>query len=248
MNNRPIGMFDSGIGGITVLKEYLKLFTNEKFIYYADTKNIPYGNKSKEQIIEYSKKIVEFFISKNVKAIVIACGTVSSLAYDYLIEHYDIPIFNIIDPLVKNIQYKNIGVIATQASIKSHVWENKIHKYNQDTNIYPVACPLLVPLAEKGLYKTFISKIIIKKYLEGFKDKNIECLVLGCTHYPLFNKFIQNELGDNIKIINLGEISALDFQKQSNIEFSSNMLQEQNVSYIASGNINKFLKKIKKME
>ncbi|MBQ9315100.1 MAG: glutamate racemase [Clostridia bacterium] len=184
MDNRPIGMFDSGVGGITVLKEYLKLMPNENYIYYADTKHLPYGNKTKEQIISYSEKIVDYFISKNVKAIVIACGTASSLAYESLISKYDVPILDIISPVAENLSISKVGLIATQGSINSHVWENKIHHFNPNINIYSKACPKLVPLAEKNLNNSLFSKIVLKKYLKDLKAYDIEALILRMYTLP----------------------------------------------------------------
>ena len=178
MDNRPIGMFDSGVGGLTVLKEYLKLMPNENYIYYADTKHLPYGEKTREQIISYAEEIVEFFISKNVKAIVIACGTVSSLAYEHLKEKYSVPIFDIITPTASTISALNVGVIATAGSIKSNMWENRIRGMKRQVNVYSQACPRLVPLAEKNLYNSFISKIYLRKYLKELKSKNLDALIM----------------------------------------------------------------------
>ena len=245
MNDKPIGIFDSGIGGLTVLKEYLKLLPNENYIYYADTDNLPYGDKTQEEIIEYSKRIVEYFISKNVKAIIIACGTASSLAYPYLKEHYNIPIFNIITPVAQNIKEKSIGIIATQGSINSHVWENEIIKYNPDINITTKACPNLVPLAEKGLVDSLQAKNEIKNYLKIFKDKNIEALILGCTHYPLFSNLIQKELGNNVKLINVGTYSATQFKNylmQNNL--ANDIRNTGKVSYTVNGDKNTFIKNV----
>lgn len=243
MNNKPIGIFDSGIGGLTVLKEYIKLFPNEDFIYYADTANLPYGDKSKEQIIEYAKNIVEFFISRNVKAIVIACGTASSLAYSYLKENYDIPIFNIIEPIAKNIKEKNIGILATQGSISSNVWKKEILKYNSDSNIVSIACPKLVPLAEKGLANSIEAKIAIENYLKIFKIKKIDSLILGCTHYPLFSSLIKNELGNDIRLINPGIYSANDFKNYLGKNDISNHIQNiGKIHYIVTGNRDEFIK------
>ncbi len=244
MNDRPIGMFDSGIGGLTVLKEYINMFPNENFIYYADTNNLPYGDKSKEQILEYSKRIVEFLISKNVKAIVIACGTVSSLAYEYLKENYNIPIFNIIEPTAKSLKEKNIGVIATQASISSNVWENEIHKYNPNCNVQVKACPKLVPLAENGLSNSVESKNILKEYLKDFN--NIDSLILGCTHYPLFAPTISRILGSSVKLINVGVCSAIDFNKNF-IYKNSKTSTTNKISLFVNGNKEDFIEKAKKI-
>ena len=242
MNNNPIGIFDSGIGGLTVLKEYMKILPNEDYIYYADTANLPYGDKNKEQIIEYASKIVTYFISRNVKAIIIACGTASSLAYQYLIKNFDIPIFNIIEPVAKNLKEKDIGIIATAGSISSHVWENEIRKFNPESTITSVACPKLVPLAEKGLTNSSQAKNAIKNYLKIFKAKKISSLILGCTHYPLFSDIIEKELGKDVKLINTGIYSANEFKQY--LEQNNLFNDTQNISkvdYIVSGNKNIFI-------
>ena len=150
MDTRPIGMFDSGCGGLTVLKEYIKEMPNENFIYYGDTAHLPYGDKSKEKIIEFSKSIIEFLISKNVKMIIIACGTASAQAFDELNSNYNIPIKNIIDPVASSLNDKNIGIIATKGTIKSTAWENAILKHNPNANVTSIACPLFVPIVEEG--------------------------------------------------------------------------------------------------
>ena len=178
MDNRPIGMFDSGVGGLTVLQEYQKLMPNENYIYYADTKHLPYGNKKKEDIIAYTEKIVKYLLSKNVKAIVIACGTASSLAYEHLKEKYNIPIFDIITPVSNTIRAKKIGIIATKGSVKSNVWKNKIQNSNPQSTIYSQACPLLVPLAERNLEHSLISKMVLKKYIKPFKNYDLDLLIL----------------------------------------------------------------------
>lgn len=248
MDNRPIGMFDSGIGGLTVLKEYLKFMPNESYIYYADTKHLPYGDKTKEEIISYAEEIVEYLISKNVKAIVIACGTASSLAYEHLKSKYDVPIFDIITPTANYVKATNIGVIATQGSIQSHVWEKRLHDINPKSNIYPQACPNLVPLAEKGLSQSLVAKYYIKKYVEELKKCNLDACILGCTHYPLFGKFIQKELGENVELINIGTPSAKMFQEyltSHSLETSSQT--HGNVTYIASHNEKQFLQKASKL-
>lgn len=210
MDNRPIGMFDSGSGGLTVLKEYMKLMPNEDYIYYGDTAHLPYGDKSKEKIIEFSEKIVEFLISQNVKMIVIACGTASAQAYEELSKKYDIPIKNIITPTAKKISDSNIGVIATKGTIKSKAWENEIFKYHPNANVTSLACPLFVPIVEEGFSDTKLAELAVKKYISKLKDKNIDSLILGCTHYPILAKIIQKEIGNDVKLVNAGTLSALD--------------------------------------
>lgn len=213
MDNRPIGMFDSGCGGLTVLKEYLKLMPNEDFIYYGDTAHLPYGDKSKEKIIEFSEKIVEFLIAKNVKMIIIACGTASAAAYETLSQKYNIPIKNIITPVAQNLKSNNVGVIATKSTIKSNAWENALKKYNPEANVVSLACPLFVPIVEEGFANTQISEYAVKEYISKFKDTNIDSLILGCTHYPILANQIQKEIGENINLINVGTLSALDTLK-----------------------------------
>lgn len=206
MDTRPIGMIDSGVGGLTILKEVIKQCPNEDIIYVGDTKRFPYGSKSKESIIELTKNLIDFLIKQNVKAIVIACGTATSQALEEMQKIYDIPIIGIISSTVRYIKdknYKKIGVIATKGTIRSNGWENKILSEVPDAKVQNKACPLLAPMAEEGWTDNEIARLTIKEYLKEFDD--IECLVLGCTHYPLFKNFIQQELGKDRDIINTGE-------------------------------------------
>ena len=204
MDTRPIGMFDSGVGGLTVLKEIQKKLPNEDIIYLGDTKRFPYGSKSKESIIEIAKECVKFLISKNVKMIVIACGTATTQSLDSLKEEFNIPIIGIIEPTInyiENSNHRNIGVIATEGSIHSKVWDNKIQKIGR--KIQSKAAPLLAPMAEQGWTENDIARSVIKEYMKEFD--NIDALILGCTHYPLYTNVIKNELGEKVEIINMGE-------------------------------------------
>ena len=216
MDNRPIGMFDSGVGGMTVFSEIIKLLPNENIIYYGDTKRFPYGNKSKENIIELSKKAVQFLISKNVKCIVIACGTATSQALDELRKTFDIPIIGIIEPTIcyinENKKLKSIGIIATQGTIKSKAWEKNIYKIKPNMPLQSKACPLLAELAEAGWTNNNIAKLVLEEYLKDFS--NIDALILGCTHYPLFSNTITNILGKDVELINTGEKTAMFLKKQ----------------------------------
>ena len=211
MNSRPIGMFDSGVGGLTVLKEVIKQCPNEKIIYLGDTKRFPYGSKPEETIIDLTKKGIDFLISKNVKAVVIACGTATSQALEEVQKCYDIPIIGIINAAVryiKNKEYKDIGVIATTGTIRSKGWQNKINEIIPNAVVSYKACPLLAPMAEEGWTNNEIARLTIKEYLKDLK--NIECLILGCTHYPLFKEFIREELGNDKEIINTGEMVSIE--------------------------------------
>lgn len=209
MDNRPIGVFDSGVGGITVLKEIKKMLPNEDYIYIGDTASFPYGSKSKETIIELSKKRIQSLIEMNTKMIVIACGTATSQALEEMKKMFNIPIIGIIKPTVQYLKINNIksvGVIATTGTIRSKGWQNQIEKNINNVEIQSKACPLLAPMAEEGWTENEIAKLAIHEYLKDMK--NIEALILGCTHYPLFETVIKRELKKNVKIINTGEMVA----------------------------------------
>ena len=216
MDNRPIGMFDSGVGGLTVLKEVKKLLPNEEIIYLGDTKRFPYGSKSKESIIEISRNCVNYLISKNVKLIIIACGTATSQSIDILKKEFDIPIIGIIKPTIEylkeNVQGKEkIGVIATQGTIRSKAWEKNILKNLKNSEVISQETPLLATMAEQGWTNNKVAKYTIKEYMKQFKKVNR--LILGCTHYPMFEELIRKELKKKVDIINTGEKVATYVQK-----------------------------------
>lgn len=206
MDNRPIGIFDSGLGGLTVVKEIIKLLPNEDIVYLGDTARVPYGTRSKETVIKFSLEDANFLLSKKVKCIVIACNTASALAGKELKKKVKIPVLDIITPAVryaKQISHLGkIGVIGTKGTIGSGVY-----KFN-----YAKACPLFVPFVEEGETKGIALKEIIHKYLGDIKDKKkkIDILVLGCTHYPLIQNQIRKEIGKDIKIVNPGIPLALE--------------------------------------
>ena len=207
MSNKPIGIFDSGVGGLTVLKEIRKKLPNENIIYLGDTKNFPYGNKSKEEIIEFAIQNVETLIKKDVKIIVIACGTATSQALEIVKEKFEIPIIGIIAPTVEYIEkqnYKEIGVIATEGTIRSGAWEQKIKEKIADTKIINKACPMLATIAEEGKAQSEEGKKVIKEYMKIFKEKHIDKIILGCTHYPIYEQIIRNELEYDVELINTG--------------------------------------------
>lgn len=214
MDNRPIGMFDSGVGGLTVYKEIRKKFPNENIVYLGDTKSFPYGSKSKESIINLTKNGINFLISKNAKAVVIACGTATSQALDAVKRLYDIPIIGIIEPTTKYIsKNKNIhkvGVVATAGTIRSNVWEKSILNYNNNLEILSNPCPLLAPMAEEGWIDNEIAKLTVHEYMKNLHD--VDALVLGCTHYPLFAELFKNELRTDAEVINTGTVIANQLQ------------------------------------
>lgn len=207
MDNRPIGMFDSGVGGMTVFKELISVMPNEDVIYIGDTASFPYGSKSKETIIELAKKQVENLIKKGVKIIVIACGTATSQALEEMQQMFKIPIIGIIEPTVqylKEKKVKKVGVIATTGTIRSQGWKKALENEIEGCLVFDKACPLLAPMAEEGWTQNEIAKLTIHEYIKDFKD--IESLVLGCTHYPLFEKLIEKELPSGTEVINTGKM------------------------------------------
>ena len=195
MSKNPIGIFDSGIGGLTIAHAIKNKLPNESLIYYGDTKHLPYGEKSEQAIKDYSLKIAEFLKKNNCKAIIIACNSASSTAYYHIKKNINsIPIYNVIDPIVSFISKKyfnkKIGVIGTKATIQSGIYENKILEKNSSLSVASLETPLLAPMIEEGFFNQEISSTIIKNYLNDKKLDKIDILVLACTHYPL----IQNEI------------------------------------------------------
>lgn len=248
MDNRPIGMFDSGVGGLTVYKEIKQTMPNEKIIYIGDTKRFPYGSKTKETIIDASKKCVDFLISQNVKQIIIACGTATSQALDTLQNIYNIPISGIIEPTVKYInekKYKKVGVLATRGTIESKSWENHLKRIINDVVVINQACPLLAPMAEEGWTENEIAKLTIKEYLKNFvkSKEKIEALILGCTHYPLYEKIIKQEL-PNVEIINTGKIIAEKLKEENKNHINKHEAQDEFYLTDAGSNFKEVANKI----
>jgi glutamate racemase len=211
---QAIGIFDSGIGGLTVANAISTLLPHEQIIYFGDTAHMPYGDKSPEAIKYYSLKIGQFLMEQNCKAIVIACNTASSLGFDDLntMIKGKIPIINVIDPTVDYIishkKLKNIGVIGTKATIKSNVYARKIKEKKSELEVNSLATPLLAPMIEEGFFNNNISKTIINSYLSKSKIKKVDALVLACTHYPLIKKEISEFYEREISILDSAEIVA----------------------------------------
>lgn len=216
MNNKAIGVFDSGVGGLTVLAEIRNILPNENIIYLGDTKNFPYGSRSKEEIIEFATQNVETLIKKQVKVIVIACGTVTSQALDILKEKFDIPIIGIIEPTVEYIEnqkYQEVGVIATEGTIRSGAWEQKLKEKMPEIMVTNKACPMLATIAEEGKARSLEGRAAIKEYMKPFKEKHINKIILGCTHYPIYEKIIREELEYEVELINTGVTVSKYLQK-----------------------------------
>lgn len=190
-DNKFIGVFDSGIGGLTVVKSIVETMPGENIIYFGDTAHVPYGTRSREQITEYVLNDVEFLSTFDLKAVVIACNTADSIAREKVKEIYPLPVFGVVDPASETAAHstKNgkIGVIATNATVNSGAYDKAIAAYNNKAQVFSVACPLLVPLVENGRFKKddVVINTVLREYLEPLKKAGVDTLVLGCTHYPL---------------------------------------------------------------
>lgn len=227
---QPIGIFDSGVGGLTVAKEIKRLMPQENLIYFGDTKHLPYGDKSKEAIIEYSVKIAKFLLEKNCKAIVIACNSATANALKEVVEvvNNQALVFDVINPVAEKVAFEihtNVGVIATKATINSGLYRKSIRKHNKFIKVDELATPLLVPAIEEGFKNHAITHSIIYHYLSNQKLKNIETLILGCTHYPLLIDEIRQYYGNRVRVIDSPNIVAN--QVRHSLE-KRHLLNEQN--------------------
>jgi len=209
---RPIGVFDSGIGGLTVVKRLASTLPNENIVYFGDTARVPYGSKSNSTVIEYSLQDAAFLKTKNVKAIVVACNTASSIAIKSLKQKYDIPIIGMIEPgtefALRSSKNKKIGIIGTRATIDNKAYSKALKKVDKKLKVFEKACPLFVPLAEEGWVEHKATYEIAEEYLKVLKKKEIDTLILGCTHYPILTKVIQKVIGENVKLIDSGIAAA----------------------------------------
>ena len=204
--NAPIGVFDSGIGGLTVAREIMRQMPQERIVYFGDTARVPYGSKSQETVLRYSRQIIRFLKTQGVKAIVIACNTASACALETVKQELDIPIIGVIyagaRTAAEATHNGKIGVIGTQSTIKSGIYESYLHKINPELTVVSKACPLFVPLVEEGLFEDRITEDVVSRYLHDMKEYEIDALVLGCTHYPLLRGVIGREMGESVKLVN----------------------------------------------
>lgn len=202
----PIGVFDSGVGGLTVAREIMRQIPNEKIIYFGDTARVPYGSKSQDTVTRFSQQIVRFLKTFQVKTIVVACNTASAYALDTLEKDTDVPILGVVRPGAKVAAEvtKNgrIGVIATEATIGSQIYPQYIKQLKENVTIYGKACPLFVPLVEEGLWEDPVTEEIARRYLTELIDTDIDTLILGCTHYPLIRSVLGKIMGDGVTLVN----------------------------------------------
>ena len=216
-NTAAIGVFDSGVGGLTVTREIMRQLPNENVVYFGDTARVPYGSKSKNNIIRFSRQIIRFLKTKNVKAIVIACNTASALALETVQQEFDIPIIGVIVPgaraAVRETRNCQIGVLGTEATIKSETYTKESRKLMPDAEVIGKPCPLFVPLVEEGFAKHKITEEVINIYLSDMRKSEIDTLILGCTHYPLLRSRIMAYFGEKVHIVNPAYETAMDLKK-----------------------------------
>lgn len=212
LKTRAIGMFDSGLGGLTVMKQIAKLMPHEHIVYFGDTARLPYGNKSPETIVRYSVENTIFLMQQEIKALLVACNTASSYAVSMLEKIFNIPIIGTIDPCAKKAmattRNNKIGLLGTYATIQSGRFQEVIAKQLPDARVFGAACPLLVPLVEEQMLTHDITRLMIKEYLAPLKKEKIDTLILGCTHYPLLGQLIQEELGGGVVIVDAAHATA----------------------------------------
>ena len=214
--NAPIGVFDSGVGGLTVAREIMRQIPNERIVYFGDTARVPYGSKSKDNIIKFSRQIIRFLQTENVKAIVIACNTASALALDEMQQEFDLPILGVVKPgakvAVETTVNKRIGLIGTEANIRSGGYTRYIKPLDDEAKVFEKACPLFVPLVEEGWLHDDITLQVASRYLEELKEKDIDTLIMGCTHYPLIRSTIRKVMGDKVNLVNPAYETAIELK------------------------------------
>lgn len=216
--NSPIGLFDSGVGGLTVFQEIVRLLPSEDIVYFGDVGRYPYGGRSKEIITQFTRQDIAFLLEHDVKFIICACNSASSVALEDVIDDYEIELIGVIEPgaraAVNKTKNNRIGIIGTHATIGSNAYAKVIHSLDADMKVFSLACPLFVPLAEEAYIEKEATYLIAKDYLQTMHDVGIDTLVLGCTHYPLLKKVISEVMGDTVTLIDSGEETAKEVRKK----------------------------------
>lgn len=221
----PVGVFDSGVGGLTVAREIMRNLPSEKIVYFGDTARVPYGSKSKETVIRYSRQIIRFLQEQQVKAIVVACNTASAFALDTVRNEFDIPIIGVIESGAKvaaaRTRNKRVGIIGTVVTVGSGIHAQYLKKLDPEITVFGKACPLFVPLVEEGWLHDPVTVEVASRYLKELQDKDVDTLILGCTHYPLIRSTIRQVMGEEVCLVNPAYETALELGK---------LLEEQGLS------------------
>ncbi len=212
MDNRPIGVFDSGLGGLSCIREVMRIMPNEDVIYFGDTGRVPYGSRSQETLVKYVKQDIRFLRTFDIKMIIIACGTASSAVLPWISDELDTKIMGVVEPAsqaaVDATKSGRIGVLGTSATVKYGKYVEDIKKLKPDSDVFQKACPMFVPLVENGYADKEVTDIIAREYLTELKEKDVDTLILGCTHYPLLKEKIQRIMGDKVSLIDSGAAAA----------------------------------------
>jgi glutamate racemase len=215
--NAPVGVFDSGVGGLTVAREIMRNLPSEKIVYFGDTARVPYGSKSKDTIIRFSRQIIHFLQEQEVKAIVIACNTASAFALDAVKGDVDIPVIGVIEAgariAAQETRNKRVGVIGTEGTIGSRIHASFLQELDPEISVIGKACPLFVPLAEEGWYHDSVTREVAERYLKELKEEDVDTLILGCTHYPLLRSVIREVMGDGVRLVNPAYETAIELGK-----------------------------------
>lgn len=215
-SHAPIGVFDSGVGGLTVVREIMRQIPQEPIVYFGDTARVPYGSKSRDTIIRYSQQIIRFLKTQNVKAIVVACNTASAYALDEVRKELDIPIIGVVRPGAKVAaqvtENGKIGVIGTEGTIHSQLYTKIIQKSHPDYQVFGKACPLFVPLVEEQWLKDSVTEEVACRYLKELQDLGIDTLILGCTHYPLIRSTLRRIMGESVTLVNPAYETAIELR------------------------------------
>ncbi len=244
MNNKSIGVFDSGLGGLTAVKQIMRELPNEDIIYFGDTGRVPYGTRSAEIILKYTRSDIRFLNSFGVKIIVIACGTASSVALPQVKDEFETPIVGVVESAVHTAvrvtENKKIGIIGTPGTIKSGSYVSLIKAYDSGIETFTKACPLFVPLVENGHFDTEIARLAVDEYLCDIRKAGVDTLIMGCTHYPLLRKVIAEYMGDGVKLIDPGAETAKYLKKKISAEMCHEQKSGGNYSYYVSDNVEGF--------
>lgn len=216
-DNRPVGVFDSGVGGLTVAREIMRQIPDESIVYFGDTARVPYGTKSQKTVLRFVRQIVRFLETQDVKAIVVACNTASAYALETIEKEIQLPIIGVVKPgartAVTATRNGRVGVIATDATINSGMYTRFIHSIDPDIAVFGKSCPLFVPLVEEGMLHDFVTEEIANRYLADLKTQNIDTLILGCTHYPLLRSLIGKCMGNTVQLVNPAYETAVSLRE-----------------------------------
>lgn len=223
MDNRAIGVFDSGLGGLTAARELMRILPHEEIVYFGDTARVPYGTRSKETILRYAREDIDFLKGFDIKAVIMACGTASSVSLPQIESEYDIPIIGVVKPAsvaaVSATKNGKIGIIGTSATVKSRSYEREILTLMPKAEIYTAACPLFVPLVENGRCnpEDIVLYTMVCEYLAPIKEAGVDTLIMGCTHYPIIERAIAKFMGNDIALINPGLEAAKSLKEREEI-------------------------------